>query len=433
MGGSPQLVPKGGDHHQPHRSIKKVRDPSLKRSQSIPAIATVELEPPVALDPADESGDSMDEDNDEVMFKESKGSFKGHPVWRRRLSSSLPTETWIDNVVVTAGTPRTEPNKKSRHSMMVMVSDVDVSNFVSTDSNDHTDYEPATALARKSTVEEEEATLPLPPILKDFSIPWEDVDTDFKTIVSDGAFGKSYKLKWMKAECLVTQYKRELLTDALLYAKCQRLVKLRHPNLLQLLGFTRESENSDLLVIYEKLSMTLDSVLKKTTELTVGSKLNIAGDIAKALCYLHQRSPSLVHCAVVPTSIHLTSHYSAKLSDTGFGKVAITRKAVPPSLSSYLPLEAITDAPTVSLSLDIFTFGMTLSQMITHKEPASRDYPLNKETEKQRVAEVIELVDKDHLLVDLIRQCLSIEPEDRPSAVNLYNLLQAVNVSLLES
>lgn len=431
MGSSPLLVPKGGDQHQPHRSIKKARDSSLKRSQSIPTIATVELEAATALDLAN-SEDSMDEDNDDVMIKESTESFKGHPVWRRRLSSSLPTETWIDNVVVT-GTSRTEANKKSRHSMVV-VADINVSDFVSTDSNDQTDHhEPTTALALKSPVEEEEITLPLPPVLLDFSIPWKDVDTDFNTIVSDGAFGKSYGLKWMKAECVVTQYRRGLFTDALLYAKCQRLVKLRHPNLLQLLGFTRESENSDLLVVHEKLSMTLDSVLKKTTELTVGSKLTIANDIAKALCYLHQRSPSLVHCAVVPTNIHLTTYYSAKLSDTGFGKVAITRKAVPLSLSSYLPLEAVTDVPVVSTSLDIFTFGMTLSQMVTHKEPSSRDNPVNKESEKQRVAEVIGLVGEDHLLVDLIRQCLSVEPEARPSAVNLYNLLQAVNVSLLES
>ena len=402
----------------------------MKRSQSIPVIATVELETATKLDLAD-SEDSLDEDNDDAMIKESTASFKGHPVWRRRLSSSLPTETWIDNAVVT-GTSRAEANKKSRHSMVV-VADIDVSNFVSTDSNDHTDHELTSVLALKSAVEEEEIALPLPPVLQDFLIPCEDVDTDFNTIVSDGAFGKSYELKWMKAECLVTQYRRELFTDALLYAKCQKLVKLRHPNLLQLLGFTRESENSDLLVIHEKLSMTLDSVLKKTTELIVGSKITIANDIAKALCYLHQRSPSLVHCAVVPTSIHLTTYYSAKLSDTGFGKVAITHKAVPPSLSSYLPLEAVTDTPAVSTSLDIFTFGMTLSQMVTHKEPGSRGNPLNKESEKQRVAEVIALVGDDHLLVDLIRQCLNVEPEDRPSAVNLYNLLQAVNVSLLES
>ena len=427
LGGSPLLSPKGGDHQQPHRSIKRARDESLKRSQSIPAIATVELEAAATLNLTD-SGESTD-DEDNTMVKDSTESFKGHPVWRRRLSSSLPSGTWNDSVVMRE-TPKVE-NKRSRHSMFAEVADLEVINFVSTDSNDYTDHEP-TLHANKN---EEEITLPLPSILQDFSIPWEEVDTDFNTVINDGAFSKSYMSRWMKAECLMIQYKREVLSDTILFEKCQKLVKLRHPNLLQLLGFTRESENSSLLIINEKLSMTLDAVLmrRNTSELMVGPKLTIANDVAKALCYLHQQSPPLVHCAVVPTNIHLTAYYSAKLSDTGFAKPAITNKALPLSLSRYLPLETFVDVPAVSPSLDIFAFGVTLFQMVTHKEPDYRSDPANRESERQRVTESIGLIGEDHLLADLIRQCLSVAPEDRPSAVKLYGLLQAVNVSLLES
>lgn len=428
LGGSPRPIPKDDNHRQPHQSIKKARDTSLKRSQSIPAITTVQLETTVAFNSADSSGESMDEDDD-VMLEE---SFKEHPVWKRRLSSSLPSESWLNSSLIMEEEPKAD-RKKSRHSMFEMVSDLEVTNFVSTDS---IDYKPTSPLAINIVAEEEETSLPLPPILQEFSIPWEEVDTDFNTAISDGAFSTSYRLRWMNAECMVTQYKKELFSDARLFAECQRLVKLRHPSLLQLLGFTRESENSDLLVIHEKLPMTLDTALKRrtTSELTIGLKLTIASDVAKALCYLHQQSPPLVHCAVIPTNIHLTASYSAKLSDSGFGKVAITSKALPPSLSHYLPLEAITNSPDVSPSLDIFTFGITLSQMITHKEPDNRNHPANdKESEKQRVTEIIGLLSKDHLLADTIRQCLGVEPEDRPSAVKLYSLLQAVHVALLES
>ena len=422
MGGSPLLSPKDVDHHQPRRSIKRARDESLKRSQSIPAIATVELEAAVTLNL--DSGESTD-DEDNTIVQDRTESFKGHPVWQRRLSTSLPSGTWNDSVVMRE-TPKVG-NKKSRHSM---VADLEVYKFVSTDSesNDYTDHEPA----NKS---KEEIASPLPPILQDFSIPWEEVDTDFNTVIRNGAFSKSYMSRWMKAECLLTQYKRELFPDTILFAKCQKLVKLRHPNLLQLLGFTRESENSSLLIINEKLSMTLDAVLmrRNTSELTVGPKLTIASDVAKALCYLHHQLPPLVHCAVVPTNIHLTAYYSAKLSDTSLGKAAITNKALPPSLSRYLPIEAIADVPIVSPSLDIFTFGVILFQMVAHKEPDYRSDPANKESERQRVTEFIGLIGEDHLLADLIRQCLSVEPEDRPSAVKLYSLLQAVNISLLES
>lgn len=420
LGGSPLPSPKDSNHQRPHRSITRARDESLKRSQSIPAIATVELEGAVTLNPTD-SGESTDDDEDNAVVKDSTESFKGHPVWQRRLSSSLPSGTWNDSVVIRElETPKVDNNK--RHSMFAKVADPEVINFISTDSNDYTDHEPS----------KEDITLPLPSILQDFLIPWEEVDTDLNTVITDGAFSKSYMSRWMKAECLETHYKREVFSDTILFTKYQELVKLRHPNLLQLLGFTRESENSSLLVISERLPMTLDAVLTRrdTLELTIGPKLTIASDITKALCYLHQQSPPLVHYAVVPTNIHLTAYYSAKLSDTGFGKAAITDKALPPSLSRYLPVEAVLD---VSPSLDIFTFGVTLFQMVTHREPDYRSDPATKESERQRVQGFIGLIGDDHLLADLIRKCLSVQPEDRPSAVELYSLLQAVNVSLLES
>ena len=423
LGGSPLLSSKDGDHQQPYRSIKRARDESLKRSQSIPAIATVEVEGAVALNLTDSGESTDDDDEDNAVVKESTESFKGHPVWRRRLSSSLPSSTWNDSVVVRE-TPKVENNK--RHSMFAEVADLEVINFISTD---YTDHEP-------SDKSEEDVTLPLPPILQDFSIPWEEVDTDLNTVIADGTFSKSYMSRWMKAECLETHYKSKVFSDTILFAKCQELVKLRHPNLLQLLGFTRESKSSNLLVISERLLMTLDAVLTRrdtSSELTVGSKLTIASDVVKALCYLHQQSLPLVHCAVVPTNIHLTAYYSAKLSDTGFGKPVITDKALSSSLSRYLPVEAILGVPTVSPSLDIFTFGVTLFQMVTHREPGYHSDPATKESEKQRVAEFIELIGDDHVLADLIRQCLSVQPEDRPSAVKLYGLLQAVNVSLLEN
>lgn len=434
LGGSPRPVLKGSDHYRPHDSVKRARAESLKRSQSIPAITTAQLEAAVAHSPTDSIESTDDGDNVALKEFEATESFKGHPVWKRRLSTSLPSGTWNDSVVTTE-TPKTE-SKKLRYSMFAVVADIEVTNFVNTHSNDFTDYEITTLLTNKSVSKEEETTLSLPSPLQDFSIPWEEVDMDFNTIVSDGAFSRSYKSKWMKAECLVTQYKSEIFSDTLLLAKCQQLAKLRHPNLLQLLGFTRESESSSFgLVITEKLSVTLDVMLKRRSplELTVGPKVTIASDIAKALCYLHQQPLPLVHCAVVPANIHVTAYYSAKLSDTGFGEVAITSKAIAPSLSRYLPLEAISDVPTVSPSLDIFTFGVTVSEMVTHKEPDHRSSPANKESEKQRVTEIIGLIGEDHLLADLITQSLSVEPEDRPSAVKLYNLLQTVHISLLES
>ena len=416
----------------------------MRRAMSIPAIASTELvEATTTFNPvASGSRESLLDEKDYPVEKQE--SFRKHPTLRRRRSTSLPTGSWKSAV---AGEISNKDDTKKRHSMVSLSSNSSSSELTklvavqlerpllkelskedSTDSDDNSCDQPTVDNGEKRIV-----LLPL--VIKDFLISSDDVDTNFNTVISNGTFGISYQSKWMETECLITSYKKDLYPDEVLFKEYKRLVKLRHPNLLQLLGFVKDIEKDALLSITEQLPMTLDNVLSRrnTSELPVGSKLTIASDVAKALCYLHQQSPNIIHCAVIPVNIHLTAFFSAKLSNVGFGEVAITKKAVSPVLCKYLPLEAITDVPQVSTPLDVYSFGVTLLQLVTHKEPSNRNGAVNEHTEKQRASEAIQLIGKDHALSNLVEQCLCVKPEDRPSANNLCSELQQVTTSLLES
>ena len=416
----------------------------MRRAMSIPAIASTQLdEATTTFNPvASGSQDSLLDES--VNPVEKQESFQKQPTLQRRRSTSLPTGSWNSAVIEEISN---KDNTKKRHSIISFSSNSSSSGLTkvvtvqlerpllkelskedSTDSDENTCDLPAVDNYKKEIV-----LLPL--VLKDFLISWGDVNTDFSTVIANGTFGLSYQSKWMETDCLITRYKKDLYPDAVLFEKYKKLVKLRHPNLLQLLGFVKDTEKDALLSITEQLPMTLDAVLNRrsTSELPVGSKLTIASDVAKALCYLHQQSLPIVHCAIIPANIHLTAFFSAKLSNVGFGEVAINSRSVSPSLHNYLPLEAITDAPQISPPLDVFSFGVTVVQLVTHKEPSHRNKPINEDAEKQRVLEAVQLIGKDHALSDLVEQCLRVKPEDRPSASNLCSELQQVTTSLLES
>jgi len=412
----------------------------MRRAMSIPAIATTQLDEATTIfNPvASGSQESLLDERDNSP-EEKQGSFRKHPTLQRRRSTSLPPVSWNANAVVEETSNKASIDK--RHSMISFSTNSSSSRLTkvqlekpllkelskedSNDSDENTCEQPVVDNSKKEMV-----LLPL--VLKDFLISWDDIDANFSTVIGNGTFGVSHQSKWMETDCLITRYKKNLYPDEVLYEKYKKLVKMRHPNLLQLLGFVKDVENNELLSITEQLPMTLDAVLNRRTssELPDGCKLTIASDIAKALCYLHQQSHPIVHCAVIPTNVHLTAFYSAKLSNVGFGEVAITNRSV---LHNYLPLEAITDTPQISPPLDIFSFGVTLVQLVTHTELNHRDEDINEDTEKQRVSEAVQLIGKDHALADLVEHCLSVKPEDRPSASNLCNELQQVMNSLLES
>jgi len=441
--GSPQLAPKSARHLQSH---KRPQGDSMRRAMSIPAIASTHLSEatPTFNPTASGSQESLLDEKDDSVEK--RDSFQELPPLQRRRSTSLPTRSWNRPVEEEEILPNKD-NTIKRHSTISLSSNSstpvrtklvtvqlekpllkELSKEDSTDSDrENTSNQPDVDNKKKMVL--------LPLVLKDFLISQDDVDTDYNTIISNGTFGISYKSKWMETDCLITRYKKDLYPNEVLFLKYKKLVKLRHPNLLQLLGFVKDFERDALLSITEQLPMTLDNVLgrRSPSELPVGSKLTIASDVAKALCYLHQQSPSITHCAVAPANIHLTAFFSAKLSNVGFGEVAITEKTISPSLHSYLPPEAITDVPQVSTPLDVYSFGVTLFQLVTHKGPSHRNGAISEDTEKQRVSEAIQLIGKDHALSDLVEQCLCVNPEDRPSANNLCSELQQVTTLLLES
>ena len=110
-------------------------------------------------------------------------------------------------------------------------------------------------------------------------------------------------------------------------SQVQVLGKLRHPNLIKLIGCCSEQ----FMLIYEYLpNGSLEDRLKckdNSPPLSWEARIRIATELCTVLVYLHSRKPhSIVHGDLKPANILLDANFVSKLSDFGICRMLCTTK-----------------------------------------------------------------------------------------------------------
>ncbi|XP_076943684.1 receptor protein kinase CLAVATA1-like [Bidens hawaiensis] len=158
-------------------------------------------------------------------------------------------------------------------------------------------------------------------------------------------------------------------------AEIQTLGKIRHRNIVRLLGYVSNRDNK--LLIYEYMSHgSLGEILhgSKGAYLQWETRYKIAVEAAKGLCYLHHDcSPMILHRDVKSNNILLDSDYEAHVADFGLAKFLIDSGASE-SMSSIAGSYGYI-APEYAYTLkvdeksDVYSFGVVLLELIAGKKP----------------------------------------------------------------
>ena len=190
--------------------------------------------------------------------------------------------------------------------------------------------------------------------------------------------------------------------------------RLRHPNLIQFIGATMEGE---MMIVMELMTTSLRTQLKKEEYFSSEVVKAISLDVARGLNYLHLIQPDpIVHRDISSANVLLEElafrNWRAKVTD--YGSVNLVRQfhTVNPGSPVYAAPEAL-NPRLQSPMMDIYSFGALVLEMLTGRLPAPEDRPgmLGRIQHKQ--------------LLCLIRRCLSVNPEDRPSASDIISNLNA--------
>ncbi|KAF5774478.1 putative protein kinase RLK-Pelle-CrRLK1L-1 family [Helianthus annuus] len=156
---------------------------------------------------------------------------------------------------------------------------------------------------------------------------------DEKYCIGHGGCGKVYKGMISNGPTDIYAIKRlHFMSDQgepEFWAEVEMLSRLRHCNLVSLIGYCNEGKDMALVYEYMHNGTLSDHLHKKGTHLTWSQRLKICIGAARGLDYLHIGTGTrhgVIHRDVKTTNILLNENYVAKIADFGLAKIGPTNQ-----------------------------------------------------------------------------------------------------------
>eukprot|EP00644_Phytophthora_capsici_P016381 jgi/Phyca11/569895/estExt2_Genewise1.C_PHYCAscaffold_340265 len=263
--------------------------------------------------------------------------------------------------------------------------------------------------------------------------------------ISRGGFGEVYRGKYNNQDVAVKMLFPEARSDLkkvnAFLAEVKLMASLSHPHIVQFVGVSWGSL-TDLCVLTELMKGgDLRSLLKgfedqKHPQGIDHDKIQIAYQIAQALTYLHSLSPIVIHRDLKSKNVLLTEDLDAKLTDFGASRER-QEQTMTAGVGTMLWM-----APEVMMAehydekADIFSFGVLMSELDLQSLPyahARIDSAGKKSPDAvilQKVASgALQVAFSPHCLASLVqlgKECISLDPSNRPSAPMVVFRLQTI-------
>lgn len=215
--------------------------------------------------------------------------------------------------------------------------------------------------------------------------------------------------------------------------------QFKHPHIVALLGVAWSDYGLNLQALYEYVQRgNLRSWLKRqpTPALWTWQKTRIALDVCSALSYVHAFNPPVLHRDLKSSNILLTKNLRAKVCDFGLARCCTMTSTMTRGVGSTLWLapEVILGKRHYNDRADVYSFGVLLSELDTHQLPyreirEMEGSVLGDLTIRSRVSagELKPTFSSccPPLIVEIARRCLSFNPEDRPPADEITQVLRS--------
>ncbi|KAL6508157.1 hypothetical protein OROHE_021699 [Orobanche hederae] len=211
------------------------------------------------------------------------------------------------------------------------------------------------------------------------------------------------------------------------------LTRLRHPNIINLIGYCAEGEERFFVYEFMRLGSLFDQLHARKPEerpLDWSARMKIGAGVANALNHLHNKArPRLIYGDLKPSNILLSNGLIPKLSDFGIAKFALFGNQSSPTTSPYWAPER-TLTGRLTFKSDVYNFGMVLLEIITGC--ADKSYiPIWVRREDQCIELAADPELKGQFSADMVMKALEVvsrcvdeDPDSRP---NMGDVLGAMN------
>ncbi|RZC87168.1 hypothetical protein C5167_042100 [Papaver somniferum] len=272
------------------------------------------------------------------------------------------------------------------------------------------------------------------------------------SMIGSGGFGDVYKAQLKDGNTVAVKKLIQISGqgDREFMAEMETIGKIKHRNLVPLLGYCKVGE--ERLLVYEFMKFgSLEDVLqnrKKTgIRLDWSARRKIAIGAARGLAYLHHNCmPHIIHRDMKSSNVLLDENLDARVSDFGMARLMS-------AMDTHLSVSTLAGTPgyvppeyyqsfQCSTKGDVYSYGVVLLELLTGKRPTdSEEFGDNnivgwvKQHTKSSITDVIdpELMKEDSSLenelvkhVKVALACLDDRPRQRPTMIQVMALFKEI-------
>ncbi|XP_057506210.1 LOW QUALITY PROTEIN: probably inactive leucine-rich repeat receptor-like protein kinase At5g06940 [Actinidia eriantha] len=274
---------------------------------------------------------------------------------------------------------------------------------------------------------------------------------DEKSASGSGVFGRVHVVALPSGELVAVKKIINFGSQSskALKAEVKTLAKIRHKNIIKILGFCHSDDS--ILLIYEYLQKgSLEDLICRLEDFRLpwSARLRIAIGVAQGLAYLHKDYvPHTLHRNVKSTNILLDADFEPKLTDFALDRI-VGEAAFQSSLASESALSCYI-APEYGYckkateQIDTYSFGVVLLELLTGRpaeETESGEDSLDVVKWVRRKINIsngaFQVLDpkisnssQQEMLaaLDIALQCTSVMPEKRPPMPEVVRALQSLH------
>ncbi|KAJ0592413.1 putative protein kinase RLK-Pelle-LRR-XI-1 family [Helianthus annuus] len=248
-----------------------------------------------------------------------------------------------------------------------------------------------------------------------------------------GGCGSVYKVKLASGDVLAVKKlhsSSEVINHNDFLNEIRALTRIRHRNIIKLLGYCSHSQNSFLVYEYLEGGSLADILRDETAQnLDWMKRVNIIKGVAYALSYMHHDcSPAIVHRDISSKNILLDSEYEACVSDFGTSKIMSTNSSNWTNIVGTFGYLAPELAYTMSVTekCDVYSFGVLVLEIIKGEHPgniitslasplADDQFKLNDLVDHRLLVPLSEIKEILTSILILAIKCINSNPDIRPT------------------
>lgn len=206
-----------------------------------------------------------------------------------------------------------------------------------------------------------------------------------ESLIGSGGFGEVFKatLKDGSSVAIKKLIRLSCQGDREFMAEMETLGKIKHGNLVPLLGYCKIGE--ERLLVYEYMEFgSLEEMLHGRTKmedrriLTWEERKKIGRGAAKGLCFLHHNCiPHIIHRDMKSSNVLLDHDLEARVSDFGMARLIS-------ALDTHLSVSTLAGTPgyvppeyyqsfRCTAKGDVYSFGVVLLELLTGKRPTDKE------------------------------------------------------------